>query len=162
MADNRKQAPPRTPGRPQSDEVRQQCTAIGRLLARGMSELEIRHELHLSVRTFRQRMAYLEKASVDTRWVWTKYLTAQQAELQTLSEIVGRALSGDRPALRAATDAVLAKARIRREIIDVGQKLGVYDDTSHGDAATYANPTMGLFLDAMEGVGDFAADRPLQ
>ena len=159
MAANRNESVPRKPGRPASTEVREQCRDIGRLLARGMGELEIRHELGLSCRTFRQRMAYLRKTSIDTRWIWTKFLAAQQSDIRTLSEIADRALSSERPALRAATDAILAKSRLRREALEVGEKPGIYDNPAQHDPVYYENPTMSLFLDAAEQVGEFAENR---
>jgi hypothetical protein len=43
--------------------------------------------------------------------------------------------------------------------MEMGYKLGVDDNPAQHDPAYYEDPTMGLFLDAAERVGDFA-DQP--
>jgi hypothetical protein len=117
---------PRRLGRPLTEQVRRDCNEIGRLLARGYGEHEIRAELGLTRRIFEDRVKKLKQTSMRPGLMWVRYYSAQQAELRTLSEIEADALQADPPDRRAAMAAVAARCKVRQDTVEMGLNLGIY------------------------------------
>jgi hypothetical protein len=97
------------------------------MLAAGEDEQSIRAELGLGRRAFEHRMRQLRRTAVDRHLVWARYLSGAQADLVRLEEIAATALESDPPRYGLIIRVTVARSRLRREIVEVGQLLGVYD-----------------------------------
>lgn len=115
------------PGRPTSAHVRADCSEITRMFAAGESEVAIRRRLRLSRRAYAHRLRALRRLSVDRHMAWTRFLTSAELDLRRLDEIGEEALVSVPPRYSVFIRVATVRARLRREIIEVGTALGIYD-----------------------------------
>lgn len=130
-------------GAPTITEQYDDVKKIGALLATGFTLDQIRVELKLTRRQLFSRLALMRRRSKDANDVWPKFLAKMEVRYRQFEGIRQRAIQAGK--LDAALRAIENMVRLDREIVAVGQELGVYDQVAKETKVTFENPTLGMF-----------------
>ena len=124
-------------------EINLQCREIAQRWSRGQTEYDIRAEMHMSSRTYGNRIHNMRGAGLDAFWIWTRFSESVREDIARLFNIYLLALGpapkpvkeGEEPEyvkrdLSEALRSLAAIGKLRRECIVVGQSLGIYERTA--------------------------------
>ena len=117
--------------------------SVHHLMGRGLTEFEIRERLKMNRRQFHYCIARIRRLAINPADIWMQFLAGQQQDLKRFDQLMIEAMQGrdertaaereagaplklTKPDPRLATVIGLARAKVRKETVQIGQSLGVY------------------------------------
>jgi len=97
-------------------------------------------------------MRLIRTKSADAPFVWAKYQSKVDQRYRQLEQIRQRAINDEK--LDIARRAIENMIRLDKELIDVGQALGVYQKAATKHEHSISAPTLGMFHDADKDLED--------
>ncbi|MFQ5895373.1 MAG: hypothetical protein ACE5JJ_06100 [Nitrospinota bacterium] len=114
--------------RPTREQVEAECQKILELWAAGMGDSEARQLVGLTEAQYLSRVYRIAQAEWGSReGVWPKFLARAMARYRDYQRVYRLAMESTPSArLKVALAALMAMSALDRDIIEVGQRLGVY------------------------------------
>lgn len=152
-----------TPGRPVTKEIVDQCREITSYLAAGSRPKEIRQKMGLSKRQWHWRMRHIRRNSQDATDIWAIHSAKTDARYRQLEFIRQKALTQPKPALDVARRAISDMIRLDKDLIEVGQELGVYKKMPKKIELEVTNPSLDMIYEYVDAdvIEDAELEKPL-
>jgi len=148
-------------GRPVTEEVVKDCREISSYLAAGFRPKDIRQKMGLSKRAWSWRLRHIRRNANDATDIWALHSAKTDSRYRQLEQIRQKAMDQPKPSLDVARRAISDMMRLDKDLIEVGQELGVYKKMPKKVELEVINPSLSMLYDHIdvEGIEEAELDR---